>query len=229
MVKGLSAAQRRAVRGSDPSTGRVSARAQVCEALVAAGLAVRYGRGGHHYLTPDGLRVRAELGEADEAPRGGPPDTQDAPDTQDTHGGFVADDGTGAAPAPGPGRSAEVAAAWAGLLQIRSVLQDGATDTPAPWERERCVHAVALALEAAGCPPSHPAPANAAGTRDALGYTVTPSPYPGTARVSWSPASGADAERALRRIAGLLAPHGWQATHHRTRAGEPYLLVSPRR
>ena len=61
MAKALTVAQRRAVTGSDPATGRLSARAEVCTALVAAGLAVPHSRGGHHsyYLNGEGLRLRA--------------------------------------------------------------------------------------------------------------------------------------------------------------------------
>jgi hypothetical protein len=214
MAKGLSAAQRRAVTGSDPATGRLSARPQVCTALVAAGLAVPHGRSGHHYLTPEGLRVRAALAEAE---RAGPPPGVQVPGVQAPGGGFVADDGAGAVmPGGGAGRAAEVAAAWEGLLQIRAVLLDGVRDVPAPWERERCVHAVSLALEALGCPPAHPD-----------GYVVTPSSHPTTAHVTWTPTPAAPT--ALPRIARLLTPYGWQSTHHRTRDAHPYLLVTPHR
>ena len=214
MGKGLGAAGRRAVRGSDPATGRLQAPPAVCATLVAAGLAVPHGRGGHHsyYLTTDGRRLRDELeqtaGTAAEKPEPGAA----AP----AAGSFTADDGSGALPAPAPARrSAEVAAAWEGLLQIRSVLMDGATALPAPWERERLVHAVALALEAAGCPPARPG---------SPGYRVAAAPHPGTAEITWSPAASADA---LDRCAALLAERGWQSTRHRTRAGDPYLLTTP--
>ncbi|SEO31478.1 hypothetical protein [Actinacidiphila rubida] len=212
MGKGLGAAGRRAVTGSDPATGRVRASAAVCASLVAAGLAVPHGRGGHHshYLTTEGRRLRAEL-----AASGAPPDAAQ-PVPSPTTGSFTADDGTGRLPPVDPARrAAEVASAWEGLLQIRSVLADGESALPAPWERERVVHAVALALEAAGCPPAR------AGSP---GYRVTASAHPDTAEIAWSAASPADA---LARCAELLAARGWQSTRHRTRAGDPFLLTSP--
>ncbi|WP_329130013.1 hypothetical protein OG552_05295 [Streptomyces sp. NBC_01476] len=216
MAKALPAAQRRAVSGSDPATGRLSARPEVCSALTAAGLAVPHGRGGHHayYLTAEGLRVRAELAGA--AVKSAP---DRAPEPR-PGGGFTADDGTGQGPPPGGGarRAAEVAAAWEGLLQIRAVLLDGATDVPAPWERERCVHAVSLALEAAGCPPAGAATA---------GYRVTPAAEPGMAEINWSAAGPAPA--ALAKCARLLDSCGWQCTEHRTRDGHPFLVTSPHR
>jgi hypothetical protein len=254
MTRKLSPAQRRAVSGSDPSTGRLSADPRVCTALVAAGLAVPHGRGGHHshYLTAEGRRLREELaraagrgagragvregadGPAEEG-RGGIPEGADGrgeghgdmergggepPEGPAAGGSFRADDGTGDRPAPPPAvrarRAAEVAAAWEGLLQIRAVLADGATGVPAPWERDRPVHAVALALEAAGCPPARP---------DSPGYRVTASAHPGLAEVTWTQPSSAPA--ALAKCARLLAAYGWQPTTHRTRAGDPYLLTSP--
>jgi hypothetical protein len=213
MGKGLSGAQKRAVAGSDPSTGRVSARADVCAALVSAGLAVRHGRAGHHgcYLTPEGLRARAALdADKEEGTATPPPDGPEA-------GRFAADDGTGTLQAA-PARAAEVAAAWEGLVQIRSVLGDGATGVPAAWERERPVHAVALALEAAGVPPARP--------DDSPGYLVLRSAHPGLAEITWSAPDFAPT--ALPRVATLLTPLGWQSTQHHTRNGSPYLLISPR-
>lgn len=211
----LTAAQRRAVAGSDPATGRLAARADVCAALVARGLAVPHGRAGHHsyYLSPQGLALRADLTAArPDVPAPGRP--APAADT------FAADDGTGAAPPGGPRRAAEVATAWEGLLRIRALLLDGATDVPAPWERDRPVHAVALALEAGGCPPS------GAGA----GYAVTADGQEGLPRIAWRGAGDQEsAVLALARCAGLLDRCGWQCTEHRTRDGAPFLLASPRR
>jgi hypothetical protein len=173
-------------------------------------LAVRHGRAGHHsyYLTQEGLRVRAELGAAEAGTAADRPD------------GFVADDGTGDGPAGGAGRAAEVGTAWEGLLRIRELLLGG-TDVPAPWERDRPVHAVALALEAAGCPP---------GGRGPEGYTVAPGSDRSTPEVAWRGAADlAGAARALARCAELLDARGWQCTRHRTRDGAPFLLASPRR
>ncbi|WP_031517550.1 hypothetical protein [Streptomyces sp. NRRL F-5123] len=213
----LTAAQRRALTGSDPVTGRLAARADVCAALAAHGLAVRHGRSGHHgyYLTPEGLRLRADLTAArpDVPPPGRPAPAADT---------FAADDGTGAGPPGGPRRAAEVATAWEGLLRIRSLLLDGSTGAPAPWERDRPVHAVALALEAAGCPPARPG---------SPGYAVTAAgEREGEPRVTWRGGpDGTAAIRALARCAELLGRYGWQCTEHRTREGEPFLLVSPSR
>lgn len=214
MGKGLSAAQRKAVREADPATGRLGAGRAVCAALVAAGLAVPHGRGGRHYLTAEGRRLRAEL--AAPQPAQSPEPDRPAP----PGGSFTADDGTGTLPprADPARRAAEVAAAWQGLLQIRAVLMDGETGRPAPWERERPVHAVALALEATGCPPARP------GTD---GYRVADSPHPGATEVRWTGTDQADAEAALTRCAARLAGHGWQPTRHRTRDRTPYLLVTP--
>ncbi|WUH94793.1 hypothetical protein OG900_34705 [Streptomyces sp. NBC_00433] len=216
MGSALTAAQRRAVTGSDPATGRLAARADVCAALVARGLAVPHGRAGHHsyYLSPQGLRLRADLTAArpDVPAPGRPAPAADA---------FAADDGTGAAPPGGARRAAEVATAWEGLLRIRALLLDGATDVPAPWERDRAVHAVALALEAGGCPP---------GRADGAGYAVTAGGQDGLPEVAWHGAADHDAAaRALSRCARLLGRFGWQCTEHRARGGAPFLLVSPRR
>ncbi|MBM9510324.1 hypothetical protein [Actinacidiphila acididurans] len=163
-------------------------------------------------MTSEGRRVRAEL-----AAKGAGKDREPAQEpVREQGGGFVADDGSGKV-APSPRRAAEVAAAWEGLLQIRRVLMDGAADRPAPWEKDRCVHAVCLALEATGCPPARP---------ERAGYTVTEGPEPDTARAGWT---GPDGTGPLLRMAALLADRGWQATDHRTRDGEPFLLISPRR
>lgn len=216
--KGLTAAQRRAVTGSDPSTGRVAAGAVVCTGLVAAGLAVRHGRAGQHYLTPEGRRVRAELAERDaRVAREAAEESAQGGRTEPERGQFVADDGSGTVRTTAA-RPGEVAAAWEGLLQIRAVLGDGAVEVPAGWERERPVHAVALALEAAGVPPHR--------AERPSGYRVGPSDHPGLVEVTWSEAGSGPAS--LARVAALLGPLGWQATEHHARGGAPFLLVSPR-
>ncbi|MFD3451403.1 hypothetical protein ACFWVC_04410 [Streptomyces sp. NPDC058691] len=238
----LTAAQRRALLESDPNTGLLDAREATCEALAKQGLAVRYGRTGGHYLTPEGLRVRAGLARTElPAARpvqeaGGPAHEQHEPREQREQGaapsGFTADDGlgpgTGRPGTGGPGRAAEVAAAWSGLLEIRRVLLDGDTGRPAPWERDRYVHAVALALEAAGLPP---AARDDSGRPARPGYAVTPAAaQDGVAEVSW-PSPGDDpAEAALEGCRVPLERHGWQCTLHRDRGGRAsFLLVSPRR
>ncbi|MFF3561083.1 hypothetical protein ACFYXS_13685 [Streptomyces sp. NPDC002574] len=234
----LTAAQRRALLESDANTGLLGAREATCAALVKQGLAVRYGRTGGHYLTPEGLRVRGELARTDL------PAAEPAAPAGEEHGaeagtsGFTADDGHGPGSGSGSGsgsgrpvsgsRTAEVGAAWSGLLEIRRVLQDGDTGRPAPWERDRFVHAVALALEAAGLPPSA---RDDSGRPMRAGYAVAPAAaQDGVAEVSW-PSPGDDpAEAALERCRALLEPHGWQCTLHRDRGGRAsFLLVSPRR
>lgn len=232
----LTAVQRRALLESDANTGQLSAREATCAALTRQGLAVRYGRTGGWYLTQEGRRVRTELtgGELarprpphspEEPPRG--PDPDPGPAAPAPEHGFAADDGSGTG-RPTPGRAAEVAAAWSGLLEIRRVLQDGDTTRPAPWERERYVHAVALALEAARIPPSAH---DAAGRQAAAGYVVTPAAQSGVAEVSWpSPAGDAPAaETALAGCRAVLEAHGWQCTLHHDRRRRAFLLVSPRR
>lgn len=232
----LTAAQRRALLESDANTGLLGAREATCTALANQGLAVRYGRTGGHYLTPEGLRVRAELARTDlPAARPAPePGGDPAREPEAGVSGFAADDGrgtgdgrTGSGSASGS-RAAEVAAAWSGLLEIRRVLQDGDTGRPAPWERDRYVHAVALALEAAGLPPSA---RDDSGRATRPGYTVAPAAaQDGVAEVSWPSPGDGPAEAALERCRALLEPHGWQCTLHRDRGGRAaFLLVSPRR
>lgn len=237
----LSDAQRRAVTGSDPATGRLDTRESTCLALAAQGLAVRYGRVGDHYLTPEGLRLRAAL--TAPPPAADPAvatDTDDAPgppvDPAPEPGVFAADDGNGSGTTLAD-RAAEVAAAWEGLVHIRAAVQDGDTARPAPWERARPVHTVSLALEAAGRPPS----AMDAGRRVRDGYAVDHSVQDGVVRVSWhlTAAVGGrrekggrgDSERtaALARCQSVLERQGWQCTLHKDRSGRPLLLVSPPR
>ncbi|MFE0626139.1 hypothetical protein ACFW3D_04130 [Streptomyces sp. NPDC058864] len=227
----LTAVQRRALLESDANTGQLSAREPTCAALTRQGLAVRYGRTGGYYLTQEGRRVRTELARA-ELPRAEAEtqrDTTPGPEPARAPGpGFTADDGHGTGTAA-PGRAGEVASAWSGLLEIRRVLQDGDTSRPAPWERERLVHAVALALEAAGLPPSA---RDAAGNPSVTGYAVAPAAQSGVVEVSWhSPAGSAPgtAEAGPARCQGVLETYGWQCTLHHDRRRRVFLLVSPRR
>ncbi|WUD76899.1 hypothetical protein OG937_36975 [Streptomyces sp. NBC_00510] len=226
----LTAVQRRALLESDANTGQLGAREPTCAALARQGLAVRYGRTGAWYLTQEGRRVRSELArvELPHPEAGATPRTEPEPRTGPAERGFAADDGHGTG-AAAPGRAAEVASAWSGLLEIRRVLQDGDTTRPAPWERERHVHAVALALEAAGRPPSA---RDTAGRPPAAGYAVAPAAQSGVAEVSWhSPAGDAPgtAEAELARCQGVLEAYGWQCTLHHDRRRRAFLLVSPRR
>lgn len=236
----LSDAQRRAVTGSDPATGRLDTRESTCLALAAQGLAVRYGRVGDHYLTPEGLRLRAALTApppaADPAVTTGTDEAPGPPAGPAEPGVFAADDGNGSGTALAD-RAAEVAAAWEGLVRIRAAVQDGDTTRPAPWERVRPVHSVSLALEAAGRPPS----AIDAGRRVRDGYAVDHSVQDGVVRVSWhrTAAPGGrrdtgtrdDSERtaALTGCQSVLERQGWQCTLHKDRSGRPLLLVSPPR
>jgi hypothetical protein len=217
----LTAAQRRAVLESDAGTGRVGAREQTCEALVRLGLAVRYGRVGYHYLTPEGRRLREELA----APS--PTAPAQEPPQQEPPAGFTADDGNRTRDGRGPGRAPAVAAAWAGLTEIRRVLQDGDTSRPAPWERERFVHAVSLALEAAGLTPSALTGerGRAGPSGRAPGYSVTAAAQPGLAEVAWHGAP----DDGLAACQDALERSGWQCTRHTDRAGRRFLLASPRR
>ncbi|MEU1621233.1 hypothetical protein ABZ479_28525 [Streptomyces sp. NPDC005722] len=227
----LTAVQRRALLESDADTGQLSAREPTCAALTRQGLAVRYGRTGGYYLTQEGRRVRTELARGEIPEAGTGTAAEEAPaeaPARDAERGFAADDGHGTAGAA-PGRAAEVASAWSGLLEIRRVLQDGDTARPAPWERERLVHAVALALEADGRPPSA---RDAAGRPSVTGYAVGPSAQSGVAEVSWhSPAGAAPgtAEAELDRCRRVLEAYGWQSTLHHDRRRRAFLLVSPRR
>lgn len=320
-VPDLTPAQRRAVTGAEPSTGRLTARSSTCAALAAKGLAVRHGRSGHfsHYLSPHGRSVRDRLasapGPSAKAPgpggHGSPSTGQDGspapggaapPDDgrfrastgEETAGGPAAAapaPGTGGAPggrtgraehterteqsertggtgradhppqpergrgagqnhrpeqsgqprradrdrpdAAGAGRAAEVASAWSGLLEIRRFSNDGDTTVPAPWERTRMVHAVALALESAGAPPSAVDRPGGRAVRE--GYRVTESDQPGAVRVDWlvpaRPGSAGDptAREPLERCSRTLGVRGWQPTRHTDRWGRWFLLVSARR
>jgi hypothetical protein len=223
----LSTAQRRALLESDPGTGRVDARQQTCAALVGMGLAVRYGRVGDHYLTAEGRRLRAELAAQPPAQpeggrRGGEAPEGEGPSrpAREAVPSFAADDGNRPHTGRDPGRAAQVAAAWAGLVEIRRVLQDGDTSRPAPWERERFTHAVSLALEAAGRPPS----ALDAASRRAEGYSVTAAAQPGLAEVGWH-----GVPDGLPSCQDVLERCGWQCTLHTDRTGRRFLLASPRR
>nr|WP_246042841.1 MULTISPECIES: hypothetical protein [Streptomyces] len=122
---------------------------------------------------------------------------------------FEAADGDG--PAAGGGRRAdEVRTAHEGLLQIRRVVNGPEGEgVPAPWEVRAMPRAVALALEAAGLPPSA---VDAEGRRVRTGYRVAEGPE-GRAQVSWvgppgSGAAGEERER-LAECAAVLERLGW--------------------
>ncbi|GAA3387977.1 hypothetical protein [Streptomyces roseoviridis] len=147
-------------------------------------------------------------------------------------GGFEAATGDGP-PLPeseAEQRSREVRAAVGGLLQIRRLTagQGDPAAAPAAWERLRPVRAVALALEAAGQPPSA---VDASGARVATGYRVTPGERPGTAVVEWlgPPGSGAarQEEAALTACAAALGRLGWDALLYRGPRRHRFLEVEP--
>ncbi|WP_211127439.1 hypothetical protein [Streptomyces yatensis] len=147
---------------------------------------------------------------------------------------------TGAAGVPegdDRGRRAAVRTAFEGLLQIRRLMNADAADpegVPAEWERRQPVRAVALALEAAGVPPSA---TDAEGRRTATGYCLGAAEGTGTAegtgvvRVEWlgPPGSGAGyaAEDALRDCAAVLRRLGWEALEYRGARRHRYLEVEP--
>ncbi|MCZ2523527.1 hypothetical protein [Streptomyces sp. HB2AG] len=219
----LSPAQRRAVLDSDPHTGEVRAAPATLAALAGKGLAVAHGRLGAHYLNRLGLRVRAEL-------RDGTPSAATAHEAPGG-GSFTADTGDGPPAGDPEARAREVARAWAGLLEIRRVGNAGRPEplrAPAAWERHRPLHAVALALEAAGLPASA---VGAAGRRVRAGYRVVPVDRPEDVRVEWRRAAGPgpqpDAGERLDSCARVLADHGWEAVRYRGSGGVRYLLVSP--
>lgn len=143
---------------------------------------------------------------------------------------FEPADGDGP-PADAPGRAAEVRTAFEGLLQIRRLSGAGAPDpeaVPAPWETHRVARAVALALEAAGIPPSASAPD---GTRTATGYRVGDGERPGTVRVEWLGPHGSGAaheeDARLKECAAVLTRLGWEPLLYRGPRGRRFLEVEP--
>ncbi|WP_406143148.1 hypothetical protein [Streptomyces sp. NBC_01012] len=128
-------------------------------------------------------------------------------------------------------RTAEVRAAFEGMLQIRRLTGAGRPDpegVPAPWELHRPLRAVALALEAGGIPASSVAPS---GARAATGYRVCEGEAPGSVRVEWTgpPGSGAahDEEEALAGCASVLRRLGWTALLYRGPRRRRFLEVEP--
>ncbi|MFJ6938062.1 hypothetical protein [Streptomyces sp. NPDC101132] len=131
-------------------------------------------------------------------------------------------------------RAAEVRAAYEGLRQIRRLVNaagDGRpgdpTERPAPWERERPLRAVSLALEAAGVPASA---VDGAGRRTETGYVVRDGEEPGTVRVSWlGPPGGRAAEEEAARLAecrSVLERAGWDALLYRGARHRRYVEVA---
>lgn len=139
---------------------------------------------------------------------------------------FQAATGDGPRPpaAPGRDRAAEVRTAFEGLLQIRRVTHTA----PAPWELNQMVRAVALALEAAGIPPSA---LDASGARTATGYRVRASDRPGMVCVDWLGPAGSGAaqeeETRLTECARTLSDLGWEALLYRGPRHRRFLEVEP--
>ncbi|QNE73344.1 hypothetical protein F0344_00730 [Streptomyces finlayi] len=132
---------------------------------------------------------------------------------------------------PGSKRAGAVRTAYEGMLQIRRLTNTEHAEperVPASWELHRTVRAVALALEAAGLPPSA---VDASGRRVALGYRVGPGESSGSVRVEWLGPSGSgaahDEEEALPRCAETLRRLGWTALLYRGPRRRRFLEVEP--
>ena len=218
----LTDAQRRALLDSDPATGQVGAGA-ARTGLLERKLAARYGNVGAVYLNAVGRDVRSWLQQRgtvpaeDEGRRNAP--------RQDS-GAFVPALGgerVGQV-AIGALRGAEVATAWAGVLEGRRV--SGDVTVPASWEQGRIVRFVALALEAAGITPGA-VDASDRPVRD--GYRVAPEPEEGSVRVEWrGPAGGGAKSQArirLEECRARLEECGWDALVYQGR-GTYFLLAT---
>ncbi|MET7933159.1 hypothetical protein [Streptomyces sp. NPDC005322] len=146
--------------------------------------------------------------------------------------GFEVATGDGGLPAGSPrDRETAVRSAFEGLRQIRRLMNTGTAaphEVPAAWERHRPVRAVALALEAAGIPPSA---VGTDGGRVATGYRVRAADQAGAVRVDWlgPPGSGAAyaAQDELSKCAAVLRRLGWEALEYRGPRGRRYLEVEP--
>ncbi|CAM5336167.1 hypothetical protein SAVIM338S_00992 [Streptomyces avidinii] len=158
--------------------------------------------------------------------------------------GFEPASGDGPAP-PEAGRAAELRTAYEGLLQIRRLVNGPAgTGVPAPWELRLMPRAVALALEAAGIPPSAQGPGGPPEPRDPenrpavqaprtrTGYRVGPAASgPGRVEVTWlGPPGGGAAEEEQERLtacAAALEPLGWVCLLYRGPRRRRFLEVEP--
>ncbi|MFF8694453.1 hypothetical protein ACF08W_19845 [Streptomyces sp. NPDC015144] len=145
--------------------------------------------------------------------------------------GFDPATGDGPAPVADGRRAASVRTAFEGMLQIRrltNVGHDAPESVPAPWEANRPVRAVALALEAAGLPASA---TDATGLRTATGYRLRPGEAVGGVRVEWlgPPGSGAarTEEDGLGRCATALRESGWTVLLYRGARRRRFLEVEP--
>jgi hypothetical protein len=144
--------------------------------------------------------------------------------------GDVFEVATGDGPQPpathegGRARAVEVRTAFEGLLQIRRLTKTA----PAAWELHQMVRAIALALEAAGIPPSA---LDASGTRTATGYRVRASDRAGMVCVDWLGPAGSGAaqeeETRLTECAAALRDLGWEALLYRGPRHRRFLEVEP--
>lgn len=144
--------------------------------------------------------------------------------------GFEPATGDGPA-APEPGRAAGVRTAFAGILQIRRLVNGPAgEEVPAPWELRQPVRAVALALEAAGITPSA---ADAEGLPVRTGYRVRAGAAAGCAEVSWAGPRGSGAaeeeQERLAACASVLEGLGWVCLLYRGPRRRRHLEVEPPR
>ncbi|MEF2526642.1 hypothetical protein V3664_12480 [Streptomyces sp. CS62] len=126
----------------------------------------------------------------------------------------------------GARRAGEVRTAHEGLLQIRRVVNGREGEgVPAPWEVRSVARAVALALEAAGIPPSA---VDGEGRRVRTGYRVAEGPQ-GRAQVSWvgPPGSGAAGEEGdrLAECSAVLERLGWVCLLYRGPRGRRFVEV----
>lgn len=148
-------------------------------------------------------------------------------------GGFEPATGDGP-PVPATAeRTREVRTAYEGLLQIRRLVNGGAGEgVPAPWELRQLPRAVALALEAAGLPPSA---VDGEGRPTRTGYRVSAGPEPAARRaeVAWlgPPGSGAarEEQERLAACAAALEALGWVCLLYRGPRRRRFLEVEPPR
>ncbi len=201
-----------ALLGADPALGLLDAPEETCADLRALGYAVRPGQSGGTHLTLAGWDARARLLGTPRA------DTSAfAPAT-----GHEALGDTEAASAAGV-----AVRAWGSLLEIRRVTAGG-LELPAEWERRRPLHAVALALQASGCPPA----AVGSGHRCLRsGYQVSEGPAPRSVRVDWRQQPGSDGPspgEGLDTCQEVLDARGWASDRYLGARHRPYLVSRPR-
>jgi hypothetical protein len=126
------------------------------------------------------------------------------------------------------GRQNQVAQAWESLLQIRRLTQAAEPELPAPWERNRPLQAVGLALEAFGL---DFAAVDDAGAVVRSGVTLVEERQ-GVVRAEWAnrrgerPVDGGEAR--LAEAAEAAGRAGWDALLYRAGRSR-YLLIEPGR